>query len=322
MDNFYSTLSPILRLFQFFGFSPHCIRQTSSSVTEIHRSWRMTIQTIIMFFIIFIHFAYMLYLLIFLIKLETASAVVVAAWMLGILIINTLIYIQAWFVSGRQIKLIYQYAKIDQLIRANIHSVPNYALITRKRIRKIFSELCITMVGLPLFWLIWFLMPAARIYIKHLLVPPIFMTIRLVHIIFFLNLLIENLQFINQRLIEIENHSNIEWKLILISKMKNNDDDDDETMIRLKKPSLRITEIKILRQIYGQIWKASLQLNDYFGGSILLLLIYYWLDIFTVVYFIFVILVGIYKQSMFCEYKEFLLFIIFYPFISIFIVYV
>lgn len=303
MDNFYSSISPILRLFQFFGFAPYSIRTSlsSSAADNIHRSWQTTLQTIIMLIIIIIHFGYMIYFLIFLITLETASAVVISAWMLGILIINALIYIQAWLVSGRQIKLLHQFAKIDELIRTqNINTtitvIPKYSHITQMRIKKIFQELCMAMIGLPLFWLIWFLMPMARIYIKHMLVPPIFMSIRLVQILFFINLLIENLQFIEKQLIAIEKHSNIEWKLILIST------ENDGTIIG--KPLQNCNEIQMLRKIYGQIWKATLQFNETFGGSILMLLLFYWLDIFTVVYFIFVILVGIYKQSMFCKYNQ------------------
>lgn len=138
-----------------------------------------------------------------------------------------------------------------------------------------------------------------------MLVPPIFMSMRLLQILVFLDLLIEHLQTIRDTLRAIERESNREWKLILVS----------EANGRERRPSsgaaIRTTaerdgshQIRILRHIYGKVWRATLQFNDHFGGSILLLLLYYWLDIFTVVYFIFVILVGIYKQPMFRKYAN------------------
>lgn len=149
MSNYYTTIQPILRIFQFFGFAPYRIALNTSSnrTLTIHRSSILTVQTVLMLCIICAHFIYMLYVLIFLVTIETASAVVISAWMLGLLIINILIFLQAWLVSANQMTLLAELAKIDTFIRRHLRPEPNHQPTGRQRMQNVCLTLAIVMLG-------------------------------------------------------------------------------------------------------------------------------------------------------------------------------
>ncbi|XP_037038260.1 putative gustatory receptor 2a [Bradysia coprophila] len=180
---------------------------------------------------------------------------------------HLIIILQA-FVSRMDLKaLLSELSDIDQIFQVQLRSPMDYKSLKRKYLFK-FTVILLISKGLLLSLLIFLAFSpskSASLFWFHLSYSIAVVNMRCIQNIFFVDLVRERLDFVNERLSEIAQRTSKKSKLILYV-------DTYDHRKQSKKPSPaheEFNEMLALKQIYGMIWNASILLNNCFGWSVL-----------------------------------------------------
>lgn len=180
---------------------------------------------------------------------------------------HVIIILQA-FVSRIDLRaLLTELADIDEIFHVKLHSPVDYQSLKRKYLFK-FTAILLVSKGLLVSLLIFLAFnprTAASYFWFHLSYSIAVVNMRCIQNIFFVDLLRERLDFVNERLSEISQRTSKKSKLILYVEPYDHGN-------RSKKQSPmheEFSEVLALKQIYGMIWNASILLNNCFGWSVL-----------------------------------------------------
>lgn len=162
-------------------------------------------------------------------------------------------------------KILTEIGDIDEIFQIKLHRPIDYTAMKKKYFFK-FSVIMLISKGLLIFLLIFLVLgsrKSACLFWLHVSFSLVVVNVRCVQNIFFVDLLRERLEFINQRLLDISQRNSKQSKLIMYVESYDP---------RSKKPGPmreEFNEVLALKQIYGMIWNASMLLNDCFGWSVL-----------------------------------------------------
>lgn len=195
------------------------------------------------------------------------SAMVVGLIFLSNSLTMVIIILQA-FVSRYDLKkFLTEISCIDEMFCVKLHRMVDYTGLKRKYSLKVGVELLITK-GLFLF-IVMFLAFGSRQPFFLFWLPISFscgvINMRCIQNIFFVDLLRERLEFLNQRLTEISQRRSKDRKLLLYIEAH----DHRNRLSRTQSVLDEFGEVLALKRIYSMIWNASILLNNCFGWSVL-----------------------------------------------------
>lgn len=198
---------------------------------------------------------------------NSISAMVAGLVFLGEISTHVIIILQA-FVSRYDLKkILTEISDIDDIFQNKLLRPVDWTTLKRKYFFK-FTSIIVISKGLLIF-LLTFLVSGSRkttsLFWLHASFSIAVVNMRCIQNVFFVDLLRDRLEFLNQRLTEIAQRNSKKSKLILFV------DAYDHRNHRNKPTAIReeFNEVLALKQIYGMIWNASVLLNNCFGWSVL-----------------------------------------------------
>lgn len=196
---------------------------------------------------------------------NSLSAMVAGLVFLGERSTHVILILQAFVSRFDFKKMLTIIGDIDEIFQVQLNRPVDYRTLKKKYFLKLTIILLISK-GLLISLLIFLVLGTRKescIFWLHLSFSIAAINVRCVQNIFFVDLLNERLEFLNQRLLQISQRNAKKSKLILYV---------ESFDARSKRPSPMQDECKemlALKEIYGMIWNASSLLNDCFGWSIL-----------------------------------------------------
>lgn len=172
------------------------------------------------------------------------------------------------FVSRYDLKrMLAEISDIDEIFQIKLQRPIDYSTLKRKYFFK-FTVILLMSKGLLIFLLIFLVLGNRKstfLFWLHASFSIVVVNMRCIQNIFFVDLLRERLEFLNQGLTQISQRNRKTSKLILYVESY-----DPKNRSKKSSPMREeFNEVLALKQIYGMIWNASILLNDCFGWSVL-----------------------------------------------------
>lgn len=198
---------------------------------------------------------------------NSISTMVAGLVFLGEILTHAILILHAFLSRYELQKILTEISEIDEIFQTKLHRQMDYTAMKKKYFFKF--TIILLMSGGMLIFLLIFLALGSRtspcIFWLHVSFSIAVVNMRCIQNIFFVDLLRERLEFVNEGLMEISQRNSKESKLILYVESNNPKN-------RWKKSSPmreEFNKVLALKQVYGMIWNASVLLNECFGWSIL-----------------------------------------------------
>ncbi len=259
MKSIYDEIRKFIFLFQIFALCPFGRNKLQNYILGFYSL--LYIVVLVVLSLIAMYYNQFMY------NSNAISALVVGLLFLGNLLTFVMIILQA-FVSRNDLKkFLLEIGYIDEIFEIKLHVPIDYGILQRKYLFKM-SIILLVSNGLLLF-IVLFLALGSRKATFLFWLPVSFsiivINIRFTQNIFFVDLLRQRLEFLNQRLMEVAQRKLKKSKLVLYA----NTYDHQHQLKKKRTIGGEFDEVLDLKRIYGMIWNASILLNDSFGWSVL-----------------------------------------------------
>lgn len=260
MRTLYDKIRKYLYLFQIFGFCPFGSNQL--------QDYFLGLYSLVLFSVL----VFLTYAAMFVNRViydnNLISAIVGGVVYLGETLAHVISLLHA-FVSRKDLKnTLAELNDIDEIFKNKLYRPINYRTLRQKYFYK-FTVILLLTKGLLVFLLAFLSLGSRKSTYKfyfHLFFSIAGINIRCIQNIFFVDLLHERLEFLNNRLVDISQRYKFKKsKLILYVESY------DPRKPSNKPNAMRddFSQVLALKQIYGMIWNVKNLLNDCFGWSVL-----------------------------------------------------
>lgn len=255
MKNIFSEeMKFFINIFQFFSLFPF----SSNVLTEIFLKF-YSVFNLLVIVMIFIS-AFFIYPV--LEDSESLSLLVGGLVFIGLLITQFLNIFQAFMSRNEQMMIYQKFDEIDFLLQNQLLVNINYGRLRKRLLVKYFIILIIVLSiqGISIVSV-----TSNRIFFHyhlHLITPIFVIRIRCLQNMFYVDLIKEKLNLMNQKLEDIikKNHDKMAF-ILFADKLQKFEKRDMKTSL--------YDQLMTLKQVYGKVWDVSNLINDCFGWSLL-----------------------------------------------------
>lgn len=247
-------MSTFVKIFQFFSLFPFSSNVLTSILLKFYSVFNLLVIVAIFVSAFFIYPV--------LEDSESLSLLVSGLVIIGLLITHFLNIFQALTSRHEQMMIYQKFDEIDYLLQHQLLVNINYGRL-RKRLFIKYVIIMIIMLGIQATSIASVTINGLffRYYI-HLILPIFIIRVRCVQNMFYVDLIKEKLNLINQKLEDIIKKNRDKMAFILFAdKLQKFEKRDMKTSL--------YDQLMTLKQVYGKVWDVSNLINDCFGWSLL-----------------------------------------------------
>lgn len=208
----------------------------------------------------------------------------------GLLITHFINIFQALLTRKKQNMIYQKFDEIDFLLQNQLLVNINYKSLQQKLFIKYFIIKTL-LITIHISSIVSVIINQLFIqYYLHLILPVFIIRIRCIQNMFYVDLINEKLNLMNQKLEDINSKHRDKMAFILFAdKMQKFDRKDTKNSL--------YEQLLVLKQIYGKLWDVSNLINDCFGWSLLVIVTQYFIEFTSNGYWLFLALENVLDRS-------------------------